>query len=36
MDLLRPLPEDIAVNFGLRPRALPYTWDHVQMELAKV
>ena len=36
MDPLGPLPEDIAVNFGLRPCALPYTQDHERMELAKV
>ena len=31
-----PLPEDIAVNFGLRPFALPYIRDREHMELAKV
>ena len=36
MDLRGPLLEDIAVNFGLRPPAVPYTRDHAQMQLAKV
>ena len=36
MDLRGPLPEDIAVTFGLRPCALPYTRDHEDMELAKM
>ena len=33
MDLRGPLPGYIAVNFGLRPFALPYTQDHEDMEL---
>ena len=36
MDPCRLLPEDVAVNFGLRPFALPYTWDHEHKELSKV
>ena len=33
MDLRGPLLEDIAIKFGLRPCALPYTRDHEHMEL---
>ena len=36
VDLCGTLPEDIAVNFGVRPFALPYTRDHEHIELAKV
>ena len=36
MYLRRPLPEDMAVNFGLRPCALHFGQDYDLMELAKV
>ena len=36
MDLNASLSEDVSVNFGLRPCALPYTRDHEHMELEKV
>ena len=36
MDLRGTLPEDIAVTFGLRPFALPYTRDHKHMGIEKV
>ena len=36
MDLLGQLPEDIALNFGLRPCALPYTRDNEHLELEKL
>ena len=36
MDLRGSLPEDIAVNFGPGPCALPYTRDHEHMEHEKV
>ena len=36
MDLHGPLPEDIAVDFGLGPCALPYTRNNEHMELEKV
>ena len=32
MDLLEPLPEDIAGILGLRPFALPYTLDREDIE----
>lgn len=35
-DLRGPPQEDIAINFGMRPCALPYTWDGEHMELEKV
>ena len=36
MDLRGPLPEYIAVNFGLKPCEITYTRDHEHMGLAKV
>ena len=36
LNLHRPLPEDIAVNFGLRTCALPYARCHEHMELVKM
>ena len=35
MDLRGPLPEDIVVDFGLGPFALPYTRYHGHMEFCE-